>query len=123
MAESKHLRLVGKIITPIVSNKPFFHIRGCKVSITKHPEENERGYFPCPRRGHFGKLIKGERRAPTIRKCFKGFVVVDFLGEKKQAKKKMLWFFQLDSLGSHQTEEMGKYNINNSLKKKLTSIS
>lgn len=112
MAESKHLRLVGKIITPIVINKPFFHMRGCKVSITKQPEENERGYFPYPRRTHFGKLIKGDRRAPTLRKCFKGYVVVDLrsrpLRAGDQTEKKLKWFLNLEGLGGHQNEGMGK---------------
>ncbi len=112
MVESKRLRLVGKIITPIVINKPFFHMKGCRISITKHPEENDRGYFPYPRRTHFGKLIKGDRRAPTVRKCFKGYVVVDLrfrpLREGGQTEMKLKWFLNLDGLGSHQNEGMGK---------------
>ncbi len=87
-------------------------MRGCKVAITKHPEENERGYFPYPRRTHYGKLIKGDRRAPTLRKCYKGFVVVmfipDYPGGQEQTEKKLKWFLNLEGLGAHQNEGMGK---------------
>ena len=104
----KRLRLIGKIVSPVVVHSPFFYIKGCKVSITKQPEENERGYLPYPSKLHFGKLVKGERRAPTIKKCFQGYIAVDFPGINAQAKKKLQWFLSLEGLGAQQNEGMGK---------------
>ena len=108
MANSKRIRLIGELVTPIVVNSPFFFIKGCKISITKEPRENEKGYLPYPRKKHYGKLIKGERKAPTIRKCFQGFVIVDFPGNNNQARKKLQWFLSLESLGAHKNNGMGK---------------
>ena len=105
---SKRLRLIGKTISPIVIQSPFFFIKGCKVSITKYPIENERGYFPYPKKQHLGKLIKGVRKAPTTKKCFQGFVVVDFPGQNNQTEKKLRWFLSLKGLGTRQQEGMGK---------------
>ncbi len=57
-------------------------------------------------------MIKWQRRAPTIRKCYKGYVVVDLrsrlLREGGQTEMKLKWFLNLDGLGSHQNEGMGK---------------
>ena len=106
--DSKRLRLIGKVISPVVVHSPFFYIKGCKVSITKQPEENERGYLPYPKKGHLGKLLKGERKAPTIKKCFQGYIIVDFPGTNAQAKKKLQWFLSLEGLGAQQNEGMGK---------------
>ena len=108
MSNSKCLRLIGKLITPIVISKPIFFVKGCKITITKNPSENERGYLPYPKKIHYGKLVKGIRKAPTIKSCYQGFVVVDFPGENNQAKKKLQWFFSLESLGAHHNEGMGK---------------
>ncbi|MGC9780502.1 MAG: hypothetical protein HZR80_14745 [Candidatus Heimdallarchaeota archaeon] len=108
MANNKRLRLIGRMITPMIVKKPLFYIKGCKVTITKYPKENEKGYLPYPRKKQYGKLIKGERRAPTIRNCFQGFIVVDFPGENNQAKKRLQWFFQQEALGAQQKEGMGK---------------
>jgi hypothetical protein len=78
------------------------------VSITSEPKENEKGYFPYPRRMHYGKLIKGIRKAPTIKNCYRGFVVVDFPGNNQQATKRLQWFHSLKGLGKHQNNGMGK---------------
>jgi len=105
---SKRLRLIGKTITPIIAPKSFFYIKGCKVTITREPKENEKGYLPYPRRMHYGKLIKGIRKAPTIKNCYQGFVVVDFPGNNKQTEKRLQWFLSLKGLGKHQNNGMGK---------------
>jgi len=78
------------------------------VSITREPKENEKGYLPYPRRMHYGKLIKGMRKAPTIKNCYQGFLVVDFPGYNKQAEKRLQWFLSLKGLGKHQKNGMGK---------------
>ncbi len=107
-SSSKRLRLIGEVITPIVVNSPFFYIKGCKITVTKEPRENERGYLPYPKKSHYGKLIKGVRKAPTIRKCFQGFIVVDFPRNNNQAREKLQWFLSLEGLGAHQNNGMGK---------------
>ncbi len=108
MAKNKRSRLIGELITPIVINTPFFYIKGCKISVTKEPRENEKGYLPYPRKKYYGKLIKGVRKAPTIKKCFQGFVVVDFPGNNNQAREKLQRFLSLEGLGAHQKNGMGK---------------
>ena len=108
MATNKRLRLIGKMVTPIVVHSPFFYIKGCKISITREPMENERGYLPYPRRLHYGKLIKGIRKAPTIKNCYQGFIVVDFSGNSHQVEKQLEWFLNLEGLGKHQNNGMGK---------------
>ena len=108
MVISKRIRLIGKTITPIIVPKPYFYIKGCKVSITREPKENEKGYLPYPRRMHYGKLVKGLRKAPTIKNCYQGFLVVDFPGNNKQTEKRLQWFLSLRGLGKHQNNGMGK---------------
>jgi len=102
------MRLIGEMITPVVHEKHQFYIKGCKVTISSGTEENEKGYLPYPKKGHYGKLIKGERKAPTIKKCFQGSWVMVTLGNGTQAQKKLEWFLGLDNLGAHTNEGMGK---------------
>ncbi|MHA1655234.1 MAG: hypothetical protein ACTSXO_12060 [Candidatus Heimdallarchaeota archaeon] len=109
MAEkNKRLRLIGKLLTPIVIEKPTFYIKGCRVTITKKAEEKENGRFAYPEKLFYGKLVKDRRRPPTVKTCFQGFVVVDCPGTNNQAKKKLQWFFDLDGLGRQQNEGMGR---------------
>ena len=100
--------MIGQILTPIVSRRTIFYIKGCKVVLSKGTRENERGYFPYPIKGSYTKLVKGERKAPESKNCYSGFVVIDFPGEKKQAEKRVDWFFSLKALGAYQREGMGK---------------
>ncbi|MFW9922077.1 MAG: hypothetical protein ACFFDW_02185 [Candidatus Thorarchaeota archaeon] len=108
MVESKRLRLIGEAITPVIVPKPKFYLQGCQVTICREPQENTRGYLPFPRSGHTGKLVKGVRKAPTVKKWFQGFIVVDFPGTNTQAKKKLNWFLSLEGFGAQQTDGMGK---------------
>jgi len=102
------MRLVGETITPVVVQKPVFYIKGCKVTITRACNENERGYLPYPRKLHYGKLVKGERKAPTIKSCYQGYVVVDINLNNKAEEKRLKWFLNLEGLGGCQIEGMGK---------------
>ena len=105
---NKCLRLIGRTISPIVHTTHQFYIKGCKVTITREPEENEKGYLSYPRKTHYGKLVKGEQKAPTVKNCYQGFVVVDFPGANNQAQKKLDWFLELETFGGHINEGMGK---------------
>lgn len=77
MAKGERLRLIGKLFTPTIVPTPFFHMKGCRVNITKHPIENDRGYFLFPVKRACGKLTKGERRAPRLTNCYSGYIVID----------------------------------------------
>ncbi|MHA1364976.1 MAG: hypothetical protein ACTSP5_01005 [Candidatus Heimdallarchaeota archaeon] len=108
MSNNKRLQLIGKTISPIITKKPIFFIKGCKVTFTRKLEFTRQAFGIYPKKIHYGKLVKGERKAPTIKSGYMGYIIVDFPGVSAQAEKKLTWFLQQESLGTHQNEGMGK---------------
>jgi hypothetical protein len=117
MSNNKRLQLIGKTISPIIVKQRIFFIKGCKVTITRKTNFTEQGYPPYPKKITYGKLVKGERKAPTVKNGYMGYVIVDLPGKDTSAKRKLTWFFKQEALGAHQNEGLGKIQW---LKKKLT---
>ncbi|MHA1435277.1 MAG: hypothetical protein ACTSO7_15655 [Candidatus Heimdallarchaeota archaeon] len=105
---NKRLQLIGKTISPVIVKNRIFFIKGCKVTITRDLNLNSKGHPTYPKKIINGKLVKGERKAPTIKNGYMGYVIVDFPGKATATLKKITWFIKQEALGAYQREGMGK---------------
>jgi len=96
--------LEGKLLSPLLLVKPFYKKKGCWIKIV-----GEKGTNKKPRRSFVGKLVKGERKAPTILNAYRGFVQVSCVSTSEaQARKRINYFLSLDNLGSNANDGFGK---------------
>ncbi|MHA1127117.1 MAG: hypothetical protein ACTSQX_15930 [Candidatus Heimdallarchaeota archaeon] len=108
MSNNKQLQLIGKTISPIIMKNRVFYIKGCKVTITRKTNFTVQGYPPYPKKIAYGKLVKGERKAPTVKNGYMGYVIVDFPRQATATRKRITWFLKQEALGTHQNEGMGR---------------
>lgn len=104
LVAKKLFTLEGKIVTPIISFTPFLKKLGCWITIVGDLTTNKR-----PRRTYVGKLVKGERKAPTMLRAYRGYVKITYVNQSEtQAKKRLKRFLSMDSLGSKGNSGYGK---------------
>ncbi len=61
------------------------------------------------KRSFVGKLVKGERKAPTILYAYRGFVRVSYVtSSETQAQKRINYLLALDNLGNNTNDGFGK---------------
>lgn len=102
--ERKLYTLEGKLLSPLISSTPFYKKKGCWVRVV-----GEHGTNKKPRRRFVGKLVKGERKAPTVLYAYRGFVQVSYVTtSEEQARKRINHFLAQDNLGSKANEGFGK---------------
>jgi len=96
--------LRGRTISPVVSSKPLFMQKGCRIRISGD-ETGER----AARRVVVGKLRKGEHKAPVALSAYMGFITVTYLtASESQGRKKIAYFLQKDSFGIYSHEGFGR---------------
>jgi hypothetical protein len=96
--------LWGKLLSPILLVNPFYKKKGCWIKIV-----GEQGTNQKPKRSFVGKLMTGERKAPTILFAYRGFVQVSCVTTSAaQAEKRINHFLAMDNLGSKANEGFGK---------------
>ncbi|MHA1123503.1 MAG: hypothetical protein ACTSPC_11970, partial [Candidatus Heimdallarchaeota archaeon] len=85
VAQQRNLyTLEGKLLSPLLLVKPYYKKKGCWIKIV-----GEKGTNKKPRRSYVGKLVKGERKTPTILSSYRGFVQVSYVSTSKaQAQKR-----------------------------------
>jgi len=110
VAQQKNLyTLEGKLLSPLLLANPFYKKKGCWIKIVGEKGTNKR-----PRRSFVGKLVKGERKAPTILNAYRGFVKVSYVSTSEaQARKRINYFLSLDNLGSNANDGFGKVEWKN----------
>jgi len=90
------LVLQGQIITPIITKKTRFYIKGCSATIT------------IPRRRHFGKIITGKPMFPYSFICYLGKVELQYsCSNLTKAKEKLLKLLNIKSIGRFSSEGLG----------------
>ncbi len=120
--------LEGNLLTPLLSPSPFFKKYGCWIKIVGNLITDKR-----PRRSYIGKLVRGERKAPTTMKAFRGFVRVTYVdNNKERGKEKIKQILAIDNLGTKRNLGYGQiqwknykvepYQKNHSLPKKKFKI-
>ncbi len=75
----KKVTLLGRLETPMVTSKPLIKKCDYWIKIVGNQEGNKYPLFTS-----LSKLVKGERRAPTILKAYRGFVQVSCVGYNKE---------------------------------------
>ena len=91
------LILQGKILTPIISKKTEFFIKGCKVTIT------------TPRRRYFNKIITGKPMFPYSLICYLDDLELRYNCKSiSDAKHKMSNLLKINSIGRFASEGLGK---------------
>ncbi|MHA1221554.1 MAG: hypothetical protein ACTSQB_07460 [Candidatus Heimdallarchaeota archaeon] len=106
MIRKKILTLEGRIISPVITPKPFYKKYGCWINITSDLSTNRRA-----RRRYVGLVTKGERKAPRMLNAYRGFVKVTFVSQsEEQVKKQLRRFLTIDNLGNNSNSGYGKVN-------------
>ena len=110
VAQQRNLyTLEGKLLSPLLLVNPFYKKKGCWIKIVGEKGTNKR-----PRRSFVGKLMKGERKAPTILNAYRGFVQVSYVSTSEaQARKRINYFLSLNNLGSNANNGFGKVEWTN----------
>jgi len=72
--------LIGRLETPIIISKTFIKKSGCWMRIIRDLSTEK-----YPLLMPVGKLVKGERKAPTILRGYRGFVKVSCIGYNKES--------------------------------------
>jgi hypothetical protein len=91
-----YLVLSGKTLTPVVTSKTGFTVKGCKVTIKNI------------RRRYYGKITTGKPMYPYQFKCYLGTVELTCkVKNKQQAKRKLANLLEIRQLGRFQSEGMG----------------
>lgn len=106
----KHIRLIGKIKTPIVSNwsKYRWHYKNklIKIAISKFNCKDDliKPYESYAIKKDYGKISRKGR--PYQFNCFMGFIHLDFLGDKED----LIELTEIKQLGRYKNEGMGEIN-------------
>jgi len=96
--------LIGRLATPMIVAKPFIKKAGCWIRIMR--DLNTEKY---PILTPIGKLVKGERKTPTVLRGYRGFVKVSCVGyNKEKLLSKLNKFLNNNFLGTKTTEGFGR---------------
>ncbi|MHA1185603.1 MAG: hypothetical protein ACTSSK_01820 [Candidatus Heimdallarchaeota archaeon] len=96
--------LIGRLETPMIVAKPFIKKNGCWIRVVRDPTTDK-----YPLLTSIGKVVKGERRAPTVLRGYRGFVKISCVGFKKELLLSMLNDFLLKNfLGSYISDGFGR---------------
>ncbi|MGC9778140.1 MAG: hypothetical protein HZR80_02745 [Candidatus Heimdallarchaeota archaeon] len=102
--EKKLYTLEGKLLSPIISTKSIYKKKGCWIRMVGELATNKK-----LKRSFVGKLVKGERKAPTILYAYRGFVRVSYVtSSETQAQKRINYLLALDNLGNNTNDGFGK---------------
>ncbi|MBD3189137.1 MAG: hypothetical protein GF308_00760 [Candidatus Heimdallarchaeota archaeon] len=100
----KEITLIGRLLTPLITPRPSYKQNGCWVRILRDLETEKKGKLSI-----VGKVVKGERKAPTLLRGFRGFVKVSYVDESEErAREKITTFLSQDHLGSDTNEGYGE---------------
>ncbi|MHA1307082.1 MAG: hypothetical protein ACTSO7_18515 [Candidatus Heimdallarchaeota archaeon] len=105
MAETQlKAELIGRLETPMIVAKPFIKKSGCWIRVVRDPTTEK-----YPQLISVSKLVKGERKAPTVLKGFQGYVKVSCVGyNKEKLLSKMNIFLKRRFLGGYTSEGYGR---------------
>lgn len=91
------LLLQGKIITPLISKKPAFFIKGCRTTILN------------PRRRYFSKITADKPMYPYSFICYLGELELRYTCRTLvEAKRKLTSLLKIKSIGRFSSEGLGK---------------
>jgi hypothetical protein len=102
--KKKQVTLIGQLLTPIIALKPFYKKQGCWIKVVQDLKTEKKGRLSV-----IGKVVKGERQAPTLLRGYRGFVKISAVAaSEERAQKRVKSFLNSDYLGSKTNEGFGK---------------
>ncbi|MBD3191899.1 MAG: hypothetical protein GF308_14725 [Candidatus Heimdallarchaeota archaeon] len=101
--DKQMITLTGRLLTPVITPRPIYKQNGCWITIVRDLETEKKGRLAI-----VGKLVKGERKAPTLLKGFRGFVKVSYVNESEERLKEKIATFLGQGLGSKTKEGYGR---------------
>ncbi|MHA1840382.1 MAG: hypothetical protein ACTSYW_00260, partial [Candidatus Heimdallarchaeota archaeon] len=104
MVNKKIFTLEGKILSPLISSTPLIKKGTSWIRIVRNLKEQKK-----PIVTYIGKLVKGDRKAPTKQKAFRGYVQVTTIDRNEErGRRNILNYLTQDHLGKKTTEGYGK---------------
>ncbi len=101
----KRYILEGKLLTPLITSSPVMKKGPVRIKVLRALNDMQR----YPLRSHPGKLVKGERREPTVLKGFRGYVRITCYDYNETRAREIIKAYLLkDYLGRGTCEGFGK---------------
>ncbi|MBD3190624.1 MAG: hypothetical protein GF308_08265, partial [Candidatus Heimdallarchaeota archaeon] len=101
--DKQMITLTGRLLTPIITPRPIYKQNGCWITIVRDLETEKKGRLAI-----VGKLVKGERKAPTLLRGFRGFVKISCVEDSLERAREKIAAFLSQGLGSKTKEGYGR---------------